>query len=207
MKYDDERILLQQSRIVRYLIEHMRHGGFEPVDSDEDHTIGWRCSCREDGCDVDMPIGWYNDVGRWQKGAWGRYQAIRYARAKRWGHQAARQMWSDFAPKAPTPEELEANKKAKELLYRFLSKKQRDQLESVGYFEQVGGDGNLYRLWYGEHRSIELVEGGEVTKRLCVHPRIIVPVGDTLLAQKLLLQGDIDRVYKTANVTDTRTQR
>lgn len=203
MRRQDEEIE-QQVRVLRYLMNHMHHRGFQPTDCDYTRTIGWKCNCGEEGDDVDVPTEWYNEVGRWQKGAWGRYQAIRYAQAQRFGNEAARRMWSDFAPKKPTPEQEEAEKKARELLFRFLSKKQREQLESLGYFEQMGGDGNLYRLWHGEHRSIELVEDKEVVSTLCIHPKIIVPASDTLLAQKLLVQGDIDRLYKTANVSRRR---
>jgi hypothetical protein len=97
-----------------------------------------------------------------------------------------------------------AEQRANALLRRFLSKKQLSQLEEYGYFEQVGADGLLYRLWHGSHRSIELVEGGEVVKTLCIHPRITVPTGDVVLAKKLLVQGDTQRLYKVANVTSRR---
>lgn len=190
---------------VRYLSNHLSHEGFEPVSSDEDRTIGWRCACKEDGWDTDVPEGWYNRKARHSAGPWADYQEIRNRWAIEMSQELIRRMHDAHDRKPPkSEEEKTAEKKAEELLLRCLSEKQRAQLTAVGYFEQLGGDGRLYRLWGGNRRSIERVEDGEVRERLCIHPNIWVPAGDTILAQKLLVQGDIVRLYKTANVTPVR---
>lgn len=186
-----------------HLKRHVHHEGFEPVDSDEDYTIGWECPCREDGWNHRITQKLYRKA-RWSGGAWDDYTSIRAEAAHRMNVEIARNMWSRFRGREQALRDDPAEKKAKELLYRFLSEAQRQQFESVGYFEQLGGDGKTYRLWSGAHRKIELVENNEVVKSLCIHPKIAVPPSDTILAQKLLLQGDIASVYRIANITDRR---
>lgn len=201
-----EKALEQHARLIEHLAQHVGHEEFEPTSSDIDRVVGWRCGCSREGCEeAEVSAGWYQRFGRWtQEGPWGDYNRVRAARAAVLSVECARRMRELNDEVIRDLAKDPAEQKAKELLLKCLSKKQKEQLEALGYFEQLGGDGNLYRLWAGSHRSIELIEDNEPTKQLCIHPKIIVPPSDTLLAQKLLVQGDIKRVYKTANVSDVR---
>lgn len=188
MNPDDESIEVV-CQLTRYLERHIHHEGFHGWGDVRERTIGWRCSCQEEGFDVEFPMSWYKQV---------------YIRRRRsWAEFEGRRQENNEHPDAAEDraKERAAENKARDLLLRFLSKKQVRQLEEFGYFDQLGGDGKLYRLWAGQHRSIELVEDNTIIETLCIHPKIWVPASDTLLAQKLLVQGDVKRLRKTANIT------
>ena len=73
------------------------------------------------------------------------------------------------------------------LLWRFLSKGQREDLWHRHYFDVIGSDGRSYRLNAGTRvYNIHDLAGGV---RYCAGP-VGVPMGDYLLAQKLWLEDD-----------------
>lgn len=73
------------------------------------------------------------------------------------------------------------------LLWRFLSKAQREDLWHRRYFDVIGSDGRRYRLSAGSrvYNIHDLAAG----MRYCAGPAG-VPMGDYLLAQKLWLEDD-----------------
>ena len=73
------------------------------------------------------------------------------------------------------------------LLWRFLSKAQREDLWHRRHFDVIGSDGRRYRLGAGSRvYNIHDLAGG---MRYCAGPAG-VPMGDYLLAQKLWLEDD-----------------
>jgi hypothetical protein len=73
------------------------------------------------------------------------------------------------------------------LLWRYLSKAQREDLWHRHYFDVIGSDGRSYRLNAGTRvYNIHDLAGGV---RYCAGPPG-VPMGDYLLAQKLWLEDD-----------------
>jgi hypothetical protein len=77
-----------------------------------------------------------------------------------------------------------------ELLAQHLSPTQRTQYERFKYFDVVGGDsGRRYRIRHEQLLNVELLdEDGHRVCVLCFMPEGHLPIGDTMLAQKLALE-------------------
>ena len=84
----------------------------------------------------------------------------------------------------------EAHLQGLRLLKENLSPSQRHQLELLNYFDVVGGKtGTLYRIHFGDQMNIaQLDASGKRVDGLCFLPEGGLPVGDTMLAQKIALE-------------------
>ncbi len=93
----------------------------------------------------------------------------------------------------------EADKKAEALLLRHLSEEQRKTWRESRYFELIakGGRYRLYKGWAGNVARIGA--DNRETDRYCIHPALMVPEADNLLAQKLMLEMEEERFLKVAN--------
>jgi hypothetical protein len=91
--------------------------------------------------------------------------------------------------------------KARALLRRWLSPAQLEQYEKMGYFEVVGSDsGKRYRIRsYAPMNIEELDERGARVAVWCFLPEGNLPVGDTLLAQKIALETNERAALAIAN--------
>lgn len=89
-----------------------------------------------------------------------------------------------------------ARHRALALLWRFLSKSQREELWSERYFDVTGSDRRRYRLSAATRvfNIHDLVSG----MRYCAGPTG-VPMGDYLLGQKLWLETDAPGLLQTAH--------
>jgi len=89
-----------------------------------------------------------------------------------------------------------AERRARDLLLRMLSGKQRREFELCGYFSvEAPGRG---RFWILPWRSLNVVE--PVTGDCyCGMPEGRLPVYDLMLAQKLLLENDPQHFFSVAN--------
>jgi len=89
-----------------------------------------------------------------------------------------------------------AERRARDLLLRMLSGKQRREFELCGYFSvEAPGRG---RFWILPWRSLNVVE--PVTGDCyCGMPEGRLPVHDLMLAQKLLLENDPQHFFSVAN--------
>jgi hypothetical protein len=76
------------------------------------------------------------------------------------------------------------------LLKENLTPSQREQLELLDYFDVAGGKtGTRYRIHLGDRMNIaQLDASGTRVRGLCFLPKGCLPVGDTMLAQKLALE-------------------
>jgi hypothetical protein len=96
-----------------------------------------------------------------------------------------------------------ANEKAKKLLVEHLSPQQQKTYDEKRYFD-VDIEGRTYRIHHGSHGNVRLLGTGEKTgkevTKYCIQPDG-VPVGDVLLAQKLLLEADEKEFLRIANAT------
>lgn len=90
-------------------------------------------------------------------------------------------------PKTP------AQMRALELLRSFLTDQQKKCMDDCGSFRIVGSKGRRYRLFTGTAAANvwELDDAGLEVAKLCAHPTG-VPLGDQLLAQKILIEADED---------------
>lgn len=87
-----------------------------------------------------------------------------------------------------------AQARAVRLLRENLDAKQKADLEANGYFEletiSKGGERRKYRIhrkWSGNIQQVD--DSGKKIKTLCIHPREVTPIEDSMLAQKLMLEG------------------
>ncbi len=94
----------------------------------------------------------------------------------------------------------DAEAKAQSLLLRFLSSEQQQSLSANEYFDVQGADGRRYRLSKGHYNNITVLSplGTPTEEVLCAGP-VGVPLGDHLLAQKLLLESDPHALLSKAN--------
>jgi len=95
----------------------------------------------------------------------------------------------------------EAEQNARALLRRWLSPAQLEQYEMMGHFEVVGSDsGKRYRIRRYDQMNIEeLDEGGARVAVWCFLPEGNLPVGDTMLAQKIALETNERAALAIAN--------
>ena len=94
----------------------------------------------------------------------------------------------------------EAARKAKELLKESLDAEQLDQLERTNWFFVKSQLGKRYRIrhrWAGNVDEID--DQDRVVAEYCIHPRQRVPVEDSMLIQKLMLEADEPRFLQIAN--------
>ena len=101
-------------------------------------------------------------------------------------------------------ERAKARQKAETLLQECLSPKQREELALHQYFhiETIGSNGERrrYRIERGRVRNVKQVTPeGLVIKTLCMHPVDHIPDADTMLAQKLYLEGSEQEFLSIAN--------
>ncbi len=95
-------------------------------------------------------------------------------------------------------EAAKARSRAERLLRENLDEKQREELSAKGYFEldvlSQNGPRRRYRIhrkWAGNIQQID-PQSGQRLKTLCIHPREQTPVEDSMLAQKLMLEGGME---------------
>jgi len=115
-------------------------------------------------------------------------EAQRAAENARWGEQR----------RANAAEEAKAQERAEKLLQQSLDAKQQSDLKANGYFEldviSKNGDRRRYRIHRKWSASIHQVDpaNGKRLKTLCIHPSVQVPVADSMLAQKLMLESGME---------------
>lgn len=96
----------------------------------------------------------------------------------------------------------QAELRARALLHQFLTREQRWSLRASHSFLVTGQDGQTYEV--GEGSGVRLLVNGKPVRSFCIHPREILPPCDVMLAQKLLLESNIEHFLATANVTEIR---
>jgi hypothetical protein len=92
------------------------------------------------------------------------------------------------------------------LLVHNLSPVQRAQYAAHGHFDVTGGDtGRHYRIMRGYQMNVEELDSrGQRRRLLCFLPEGRVPVGDTMLAQKIALELFESEALKVAHHTPAR---
>lgn len=95
----------------------------------------------------------------------------------------------------------EADGRAMELLKSCMTQEQWESLCAVGFFYVKAKSGRKYRIDRGTHGNVKVVDkDNKVIERLCIQPGG-VPVGDSMLAQKLLIETAEDVFRRHANIT------
>lgn len=99
-----------------------------------------------------------------------------------------------------------ARVEASKLLAMVLSPGQLITYEKDKYFDVVGSEGGVYRIFHGTSGNIRRLIDGQMVNRLCVHPRLrgddggYLPTEDCLAAQALALMHDERGAVGLANV-------
>lgn len=109
------------------------------------------------------------------------------------------------------PQKHPAAEKAEELLLLCLNDRQTETYQEWGYFDVAGSEGGRYRIinWYRSYNVLDLSSrdpegdyGDAFYDTYCALPMQgsrSFPIGDQLLAQKLMLETDEKRFLGTAN--------
>lgn len=120
--------------------------------------------------------------------------------------RAADRVLYEAQRKANEAEETKARERAEILLQQSLDEKQRAELKANGFFEldviSKNGDRRRYRIHRKWSASIQQVDpsSGKRLKTLCIHPGMSVPIADSMLAQKLMLESGMeDELLRIAN--------
>lgn len=122
-----------------------------------------------------------------------------------WGIAPQLPAWPQYdAPQISAPAVLRgvaAAQKARELLLAFLSPAERREFKKHKRITVTAKSGCRYRINdRGVVGNIDVLNGDEVSHRLCVHPPPHLPSGDILLAQLLHLRdGDEAALLRIAN--------
>jgi len=102
-----------------------------------------------------------------------------------------------------------ANRKAKALLHRHLTKEQRWELRATKSIMVTGQDGRDYLITEGTCNNVFLMKDGEKRFRLCAVANLggnqALPVHDLMLAQKLTIESNIRRYLSMANAMNVKT--
>ena len=111
-------------------------------------------------------------------------------------HDFNREYLADFAPFVTTREDPEAAKKARATLLRQLDKEQKASFEKDKKFVVTGKDGKAYTITHARSFNVIAPDGTKYCGQLqdC-------PIEDQMLAQKLLLQTDPEKFFKSSNVS------
>lgn len=105
-------------------------------------------------------------------------------------------------------EKEEAQQKAEELLRETLEKEQLDQYEKTKWFFIISQSGKRYRIRNGWIGNIdELNEEDLIVATYCIHPQRRIPIEDSMLTQKLMLEADEPRFLQIANKTTLSAPR
>lgn len=104
--------------------------------------------------------------------------------------------------KAQKRAQRQADRKAKDLLFRFLTRQQKWDLRGAEAFRVVGADGRTYEVG----QLTYLLEDGNRRYSFCLVPKETLPKYDLMLAHKVLLEGDPERFLRTACVRDLKSK-
>ena len=97
-----------------------------------------------------------------------------------------------------------AEERATQLLVSMLSEEQKRDFAAHGhFFVDALVSGRRYRIDKGRSGNIKVIDRvtGVWTESLCIHQRDYVPVPDTMLMQKLLIETAEDELRRVANIT------
>ena len=98
---------------------------------------------------------------------------------------------------------IKARKRANELLLSQLTPEQRKTFKDNKWFVVEGGESKQrYRIRAVDHlvANIDVLDGESVKHRLCAHADLAtIPLGDQLLAQKMMIEAAEDEFLRVAN--------
>lgn len=109
--------------------------------------------------------------------------------------------WGLFSHQQREREER-ATQRSRMLLYEHLTEEQIADLEELGHFQVLGMDGHQYRIMDKTIHNVFRLENDRPSVEYCIVVQGRVPLYDQLLAQKMLLEADIDTFMRVSNKWD-----
>jgi hypothetical protein len=201
----DERLMVAMSVAARYrmeafsvmLLEHERHPSFRPQGWAFTREVGFTCECSGQEREWRIGLSKISDLLPEARERLVTMHGMRDPRNYRG--------FNRFNPRTYRPTKR-AERRARALLHRHLTREQRWELRGSKAFTVIGQDGREYLVTEGTCNNVYLLEGGEKRFRLCVvDSGMKVPVHDLMLAQKLMIEGDISSYLGLAHATNVRT--
>lgn len=168
------------------LIEHKDHRSFHVEDWPHSREVGFVCACSGEEQTWRISLIELRD----------RIPEVKeiYLRMRR-----------DYQRGSTIKKSRKANIKSKALLYRYLTREQKWDLRSSRSFIVKGQDGRDYKITDGSCQNVFLLEDGEEKIMYCMvpgedsdHKRVSIPVNDLMLAQKIMIESDINSFMKIA---------
>ena len=97
-------------------------------------------------------------------------------------------------------ERRQADVRADDLLLSLLTPAERETMEKMAALVVRSQTGRTFQLRRGRIANVDEMDAdGNVIARFCIHPRESVPYGDSLLAQKLMLETNEAEFLRIAN--------
>lgn len=93
----------------------------------------------------------------------------------------------------------QAQGRARRLFVSSLDDEQRAEFEATERIFVLGQDGQEYLLLPGYHQNVFLVVDGMIVQSYCVAVTVEVPLWDSMMCQKILLETDITDFLALAN--------
>lgn len=130
-----------------------------------------------------------------------------YSSASNWGVYEDPRVWMEGQRRIQARQlekhSEEARTRAIDLLLENLSPAQRESFQRNKWFVVEGGKSGLqYRIHANDNvaANIDVLDGERVARRLCGHCEVSkVPLGDHLLAQKIMLESAEEDFLRIAN--------
>lgn len=170
------------------LLRHRKHPSFQIQDWPFSRELGFACECSGGPREWRVGISTLQETLPEARAAFMRFRSSR----ARYGRKAIRR------------EHRRADRKARDLLHRFLTREQKWSLRATKSFDITGKDGRTYRLNLG--RGFSLIENGKPRYSLCAVPKeISIPAYDLTLAHKVLLETDPEGFLRIAHASDLET--
>ncbi len=100
----------------------------------------------------------------------------------------------------------EVQGRARRLLEAHLDEEQMAEFNKKLRFRVRGSDGLIYLITFETHGNVWQIETGATGKTIprqnyCIVPKEDIPIYDQMLAQKLMIETDLDEFKRIANVT------
>jgi hypothetical protein len=174
------------------LTEHKNHQSFKAFSDPVRRCIGFRCSCSGEQEEFSISITAFRE-------------ATQGERERTWKYMQAR--GRDGQKKIRRAAHL-AEVKSKALLHRHLTKEQKWDIRATRSFKTKGKDGHIFEIHLHQCNNVKrLDENGVPDYSFCIISKysvVSLPLYDLILAQKVLLETDLDYFYRTSVVYDLR---
>jgi hypothetical protein len=186
------------------ILEHFEHPTFRMFDSLWQLQFGFTCECTE-GPVLQRPVSMaaLEFLSRAVQALIGSLPRVALE-PPGWFLALDERNYPSVATKSFRRKEKGAWLRARALLHQMLTREQRWSLRASGGFQVQGQDGRTYEV---SKTAVRLIVDGKPRVSYCIHPKERLPAYDVMLAQKLLLESNVQHFLATANARDLDAAR